>query len=94
MSTAIPPQSPEAWFRHLFNAQAARDGGVVRRKTRDMERMVGRKLFAAEIARRGFTAVENADQVLVFCNREPLRQIAGEPISREKLASNPRRGFD
>ena len=85
MTKAVLPQTPEAWFRHLFNAQSARDGGVVRRKTRDMERMVGRKVFQAEIARRGFTAIENADQVLVFCNREPLRHLAGPPISHREI---------
>ncbi|WP_353647093.1 hypothetical protein [Loktanella sp. 5RATIMAR09] len=47
MHHAILPLSPEAWFRHLFSAQSARDGGVVRRKVRDMERMVGRDVFTA-----------------------------------------------
>lgn len=70
------PMTPEAWFRHLFEARAALDGGVVRRKTRDMERMVGREVFLAEIRRRGFTAVENAGQVVVFCNAEKVRRIA------------------
>lgn len=70
------PMTPEAWFRHLFEARAALDGGVVRRKVRDMERMVGRDLFVEEIKRRGFTAVENADQVVIFCNAEEVRRIA------------------
>ena len=65
----------ETWFRHLFEARAAIDGGVVRRKIRDMERMVGRDAFVAEIQRRGFTAVENADQVVVFCNAQKVRRI-------------------
>jgi len=65
----------DAWFRHLFQSQAARDGGVVRRKVRDMERMVGRPAFQQELARRGYTAVENAGQVIIFCNAEPLRRV-------------------
>ncbi|WP_211095385.1 N-(5'-phosphoribosyl)anthranilate isomerase [Yoonia maricola] len=69
--------SPETWFRHLFSAQSARDGGVVRRKVRDMERMVGRDVFTAEIRRRGYSAVENAGQVIVFCNAEPVRVVVG-----------------
>ncbi len=68
--------SPEAWFRHLFDCQAAHDGGVVRRKVRDMERIVGRDRFIAEMQRRGFTAVENAGQVVVFCNAQKVRRIA------------------
>lgn len=70
------PMTPEAWFRHLFEARAALDGGVVRRKTRDMERIVGRDVFLAEIRRRGYTVVENAGQVVVFCNAEKVRRIA------------------
>lgn len=71
------PMSPEAWFRHLFSAQAARDGGVVRRKVRDMERMVGRDTFNAEISRRGFSAVENAGQIVIFCNAAPVTVVVG-----------------
>lgn len=77
MSGAILPQTPQQWFDHLFAAKSARDGAIVRRKIRDMERMVGRDVFLAEIRRRGYTAVENAGQVIVFCNAEPVRPIVG-----------------
>ncbi|WP_281984742.1 N-(5'-phosphoribosyl)anthranilate isomerase [Thalassorhabdomicrobium marinisediminis] len=77
MEHAILPENPELWFRHFFAAQAALDGGVVRRKVRDMERTVGRALFEREIRRRGFTAVENAGQVVIFCNAEPVRTLVG-----------------
>ncbi|SFR33795.1 hypothetical protein SAMN04488005_0552 [Yoonia tamlensis] len=77
MKHAVIPITPEIWFRHLFSAQAALDGGVVRRKSRDMERIVGRAAFIAEIQRRGYSAVENAGQVVVFCNAEPVRVIVG-----------------
>lgn len=73
MKHAILPDTPAQWFRHLFDAKAARDGGVVRRKLRDMEYMVGRELFERELRRRGFSAVENAGQVIIFCNVEPVR---------------------
>lgn len=76
MSFALPLQSPDQWFDHLFTAKSARAGGVVRRKVRDMERMVGREAFLAEIRHRGFTAVENAGQVIVFCNAEPVRLVS------------------
>ncbi|MFV0512704.1 MAG: N-(5'-phosphoribosyl)anthranilate isomerase [Jhaorihella sp.] len=70
MTAAIPPRTPQQWFSHLSTAKAARDGAVVRRKLRDMERMVGREVFLAENRRRGFAAVENAGQIIVFCNAE------------------------
>jgi hypothetical protein len=77
--------SPDAWFHHLFAAQSAIRGGVVRRSLRDVERMVGRAAFLAEIRRRGYTAVENAGQVVVFCNAEPVLPMAPTP--------NPQGGF-
>lgn len=67
--------SPDTWLRHLFSSQAAQEGGVIRRKTRDIERFVGREAFLAEMQRRGFAVVENAGQFVIFCNREPLRRI-------------------
>ncbi|MEM7488704.1 MAG: hypothetical protein AAF390_06220 [Pseudomonadota bacterium] len=40
--------APEAWLRHLFSAKAAVDGGVVRRKVRDVEQIVGRAAFETD----------------------------------------------
>ena len=68
--------SPEQWVSHLFASQAAREGGVIRRKARDVERHVGREAFLAEMTRRGFPVIENAGQFVIFCNREPLRRVA------------------
>ena len=73
---SIPaPLSPDAWVTHLFTAKAAREGGVVRRNLRDIERYVGRIAFEAELRRRGYHAVENAGQLIIFCNQEPIRLI-------------------
>lgn len=66
--------SPDAFLLHLFSSHAARQGGVIRRKVRDIERFVGRDPFLAEMRRRGFPVVENAGQFVIFCNREPLRR--------------------
>jgi len=48
---------------------------VIRRKARDIEKFVGRREFELELKRRGYQAVENAGQVIIFCNREPIRRI-------------------
>lgn len=69
------PLSPEAWLLDLFSSKAAREGAVIRRKRRDVERFVGIDPFRAEIARRGYTVVENAGQLVIFCNREPIRRM-------------------
>lgn len=73
--TLSAPLSPDAWVTHVFSAKAAREGGIVRRKIRDIERYVGRDAFEKELARRGYHAVENAGQLIIFCNQEPLRLI-------------------
>jgi hypothetical protein len=67
--------SPDIWLRHLFSSQAAQEGGIIRRKVRDIDRYVGRDAFLAEMRRRGFAVVENAGQFVIFCNREPLKRV-------------------
>ncbi|MCA0996400.1 N-(5'-phosphoribosyl)anthranilate isomerase [Alloyangia pacifica] len=74
--TDLPlPIRPEDWLRQLFLSRAAAQGGVIRRKTHDIERIVGRERFLAELDRRGFRAVENAGQTVIFCNCEPVRVV-------------------
>lgn len=74
--TALPAfLSPDLWLRQIFTARAAAEGGIVRRGVRDVERIVGRARFEAELRRRGFRAVENAGQYVIFCNRGPIRLI-------------------
>ena len=64
--------SAEGWMLHLFSSKSACSGGVVRRKASDIERYVGRRRFEAELARRGFHAVENSGQIVIFCNQDPI----------------------
>ncbi len=74
MKQIARPLSPEGWLRHLLGAQAALDGGIVRRQIRDVDRYFGSDAFLAEMRRRGFPVVENAGQFVVFCNTEPIRR--------------------
>ncbi len=66
---------PEIWMQQVFEAKAARQGGVVRRSRRDIERTVGWPVFEAELLRRGYHAVENAGQVVIFCNNGPIQVL-------------------
>ncbi|MBO9466800.1 N-(5'-phosphoribosyl)anthranilate isomerase [Tropicibacter sp. R15_0] len=72
-----PPitQRPEDWMRSIFTARAAAEGGIVRRQSSDIDRIVGRDRFLAELDRRGFRAVENAGQMVIFSNQEPVRLL-------------------
>jgi hypothetical protein len=65
----------ETWIRNVFSAKAVGRGGVIRRALRDVERYAGREAFLREVQRRGFTLVENNDQLVVFCNRDPVRLL-------------------
>lgn len=67
--------TPDQWLRQLFSAKAAIDGGVIRRQVCDVERILGRNSFEAEVRRRGYRMVENAGQYVIFCNREPVNLI-------------------
>ncbi len=66
----------ENWIAQLFASQAAREGAVIRRKIRDVERFVGRDVFLTDMRRRGCPVVENAGQFVIFCNQEPIRRVA------------------
>ena len=66
---------PEIWMQQIFDAKAAREGGVVRRKKRDIDMNVGWVTFERELIRRGYHAVENGGQVVIFCNNEPIRVL-------------------
>ena len=68
----LHPIAPEVFFASLFSSKSARTGAVVRRKVRDVERLVGRDVFRAELRRRGYSAVENAGQFVIFCNHEAV----------------------
>ncbi|WP_333816028.1 N-(5'-phosphoribosyl)anthranilate isomerase [Tabrizicola sp.] len=67
--------SPERWVTQMFSARTAAEGGIVRRRVADVERLVGRDRFIREIARRGFRAVENGGHFIVFCNAEPVKIV-------------------
>ena len=66
---------PDIWMQRIFDAKSARQGGVVRRNLRDVELIVGREAFAKEIERRGYHAIRNGNQIVVFCNNEPLELL-------------------
>lgn len=65
----------DLWLEQLFSSGEALRGGVVKRQVRDVERLVGRRAFVAELSRRGFQAVENGRHFVIFCNRDPIRPV-------------------
>jgi tRNA U55 pseudouridine synthase TruB len=71
----LPPVTPDQFLAELFSSRAAATGAVIRRNARDIDRYYGRAAFLEEMRRRGFAVVENAGQMVIFCNREPIRRL-------------------
>jgi len=68
---------PENWLRGVFASRDARCGGVFKRQVRDVERIVGRATFLAEVDRRGWQALENGRHFIICCNAQPIRRVRG-----------------
>ena len=66
---------PDIWIDQLFSARAARTGGVLRRKRRDIDSHAGWDRLLAEVDRRGFHVIETGDQVLILCTRGHFRVV-------------------
>jgi len=96
MQNRNSPLSPEVWLRDLFNSKAVQQGGVIRRKARDVERFAGMELFMAEIHRRGYRVAENSSQFVIFCNRAPIRWLTSPPtaLSSKESAAKSFEDFD
>jgi len=75
MQTLPVPVTPDRWIVQLFSAKSVAEGGIIRRKVADVERLIGRQRFLHEVRRRGFHAIENAGQFIVFCNQDPVNVL-------------------
>lgn len=67
--------SPENWIRQMVSSKAARDRGLVRQKVQGIDRIIGCRRFEGELRRRGYRAVQNGSQYVIFCNNIALRLI-------------------
>lgn len=96
MQNRNSPLSPEVWLHDLFTSKAVQEGAVIRRKARDVERFVGMERFMREIHRRGYQVVENSGQIIIFCNRAPVRWLSRDdpPISFKEIGSKSFKDFD
>ena len=74
----------------LFTSKAVQQGGVIRRKARDVERFAGMDLFMREIHRRGYHVAENSGQFVIFCNRAPIRWLTAPPETLSSKESVPK----
>lgn len=95
MQNRNSPLSPEIWLRDLFACKAVQQGEVIRRKARDVERFAGMDRFMREIHRRGYQVAENSGQLVIFCNRAPVRWLTpgADPISSKEIGQKSFQDF-
>ena len=93
MQSRNSPLSPAIWLNDLFASKAVQQGAVIRRKARDVERFVGMHTFLREIDRRGYQVLENSGQLVIFCNRAPLRWLTPPPISSKEIGPKSFKDF-
>jgi hypothetical protein len=72
LSPPAPPGGADRWMVLFRSACASAEGGVVRRRIVDVDGTVGADRFLAEVRRHGWRVARNADQYVVFCNRDPV----------------------
>lgn len=63
------------WLDQVFQCQAARNGGVIRRQIVDVEREVGVRSFIAEVHRRGFRLIRTSQHFIIICNTDPITVV-------------------
>lgn len=68
--------TPHAWISQIFDCQAARHGGIVRRSIASVIDYASIDRLHAEVLRRGFHMVESGDQFVIFCNCGDLKIVA------------------
>ena len=60
--------SPYQYINRIFEANAVKDGGIVRRKISNVAKFASLKYLVKETEARGFHLIETGDQYVVFCN--------------------------
>jgi len=63
------------WLSQVFQCQAARNGGIIRRQVVDVEREVGVHAFVTEVSRRRFRLVRTHHHFVVICNDGPIEVV-------------------
>ena len=60
--------SPYEFINQIFEAQAVKKGGIVRRKKESVEKFASLQYLIQEVKQRGFHLIESGDQDIIICN--------------------------
>ncbi|MGR9273185.1 hypothetical protein ACU8KI_01005 [Rhizobium leguminosarum] len=58
----------QPWIEQIFQAEAARNGNLIRRKIASVHQFASEALLEAEVKRRGFHMIVSGDQYVILCN--------------------------
>ena len=62
-------------LREILTTRQAREGGILTRPAADIDRVVGRAAFLAEMRRLGFPVVRSGSSYVVFCAGGELERL-------------------
>lgn len=60
--------SPYSYLRNIFRADAAKNGGIVRRSVDDVQKYASHKYLVEAVTEKGFHLLETGDQYVIICN--------------------------
>ena len=72
MRTQVLRPHGRDWLDQVFQCQAARNGGVIRRQVLDVDREVGIPAFVAEVRRRKFRLIRTPTHFVIVCDEGPV----------------------
>lgn len=70
-----PALRGQQWIQQIFQAQAAHNGGIVRRKIHSVIQFASTEALETEVRRLGFHMVISGDQFVILCNPGNFRVI-------------------
>lgn len=66
--------SEKQWISQIFQANAARSGGIVRRKLRDIEKFASMDELRTAVRRRGFDMLVRGEDVVILCASQNMQR--------------------
>ncbi|MEL6685311.1 MAG: N-(5'-phosphoribosyl)anthranilate isomerase [Pseudomonadota bacterium] len=70
----LPPYGRD-WLAQVFQCQASRNKGVIRRQVIDVEREVGVEALVAEVKRRRFRLIRTPTHFVIVCDDGPVEVV-------------------
>lgn len=70
-----PRLTADAWIKQIWKAQAAQNGGIVRRKITTVTQFASSAALETAVKAKGYHMVETGDQYVIFCHGGNFRMV-------------------